>query len=277
MGGLDSRPAGGGTNGVARRVVCVIVLAAALTACGSSSTSSTTSSGVSSTTSTTAITTSTTTTSTSSTTTTVPSSSLGSYLPLAPFANYQQVLAWQQANRSGGHQPWHLDAGATALEFAAWLGFPQINKVVAVHMDSTGAHVSIGFYVGGPSKETATSAIVHEVRWGSGSQSPWEVVGTDDTDFSLTTPTYGSTVTSPVIVGGRISGVDENIAIEIRTASSTSNVGSFCCGPSGGVNSPWRETVSFAAPAGSVLTIVARTGGHVAMVERLAVTGVRAG
>jgi hypothetical protein len=248
-----------------------IALGVSLASCSSGSHAGST------TTSTTTTSTTTTSTSPTSTTTTVPSSSLGSYLPLAPFAAYREVQAWQRSYLSGGHQPWHLDAGATALAFAAWLGFPQINKVVATRMDSTGAHVSIGFYVGGPSKETASSAVIHEVRWGNGSDAPWEVVGTDDKSFSLTAPAYGTTATSPVAVGGRISGVDENIAVEVRTSSSTSNIGTFCCRAAGGVNSPWSATVSFTAPSGSVLTIVARTGGHVATVEQFTVTGIRAG
>ena len=161
--------------------------------------------------------------------------------------------------------------------FAASLGFPQFNKAIAARTDATGEDVSIGFYVGGPSKETATATIVHEVRWGNSSDAPWEVVGTDDTTFSITTPEYGTTVTSPVTVGGRISGVDENIAVEVRISSSSSAVGTFCCLPAGGVASPWHSKVSFVAPTGSVLTIVARTGGHVATVERITVTGARAG
>jgi len=246
-----------------------LMLGVALASCSSGTTMSTST--------TTSTATSTTSTSTTSTSTTVPVPGLGSYLPLAPFASYQEVLSWEQSYRTGGHQPWHLDAGETALAFAADLGFPQINKVVATRSDSTGEHVSIGFYVGGPSKTTTSSAIVHEVRWGSGSDAPWEVVGTDDTTFSLTIPAYGSTVTSPVEVGGRISGVDENIAIEVRTASSSSPVGTFCCAPAGGVDSPWHEAVSFVAAQGSVLVIVARTGGHVAAVERITVTGALAG
>jgi hypothetical protein len=45
--------------------------------------------------------------------------------------------------------------------------------------------------------------------------------------------------------------------------------------PAGGNGTPWSVPVSFTAPAGTVLTISVSTGGHVAAVERFAVTGVR--
>lgn len=215
-----------------------------------------------------------------STTTTTPSASLGSYLPLFPFATVQEVHAWQQSYVSGGHQPWHLDAGETALAFAAWLGYTGeitgIDQVIELRTDGAGAHVSVGFYVGGSNIENAhTSAIVHLVHWGTGSYVPWEVVGTEDTTFSLTGPVYGATVTSPLTVGGLINGVDENIRVQVRTASSSSAVGTFCCVPAGDTNTPWSATVSFTASSGAVLTIAAQTGGHVTAVERFTVSGVR--
>jgi hypothetical protein len=73
-------------------------------------------------------------------------------------------------------------------------------------------------------------AVVHLVRWGGGGTSPWEVVGTDDTTFSLTGPVDGATVSSPVTVGGRICGVDQNNPVQLRTATS-SLVGNYCCLP----------------------------------------------
>ena len=212
---------------------------------------------------------------TSSADTTVAPGTLGSYLPLFPFATLPDVQAWQQSYASGGHQPWHLDAGQTALAFATWLGYGRIDKVVGLRTDGTGAHVSVGFLVGGPNDEKAVSAIVHLVRWGSGTGIPWEVVGTDDTTFSLTRPPYGTTVTSPVTVGGLITGVDENIGVQVRMSSSSSAIGTFCCLAEGNINTPWSVTVSFTASSGQVLTIAAQTGGHVAAVERFTVTGVR--
>jgi hypothetical protein len=187
----------------------------------------------------------------------------------------QEVQAWQQSYASGRQQPWHLDAGQVALAFATWLGYMGIDKVIGTRTDGSGEHVSVGFQVGGPNSENVTSAMVHLVHWGTGSDIPWEVVGTDDTTFSLIRPAYGAAVTSPVTVGGLISGVDENISVQVRTSSSPSAVGTFCCFPAGNTNTPWDTPVSFAASSGAVLTIAAQTGGHVAGMERFTVTGVR--
>lgn len=204
-----------------------------------------------------------------------PASSLGANLPLFPFATAQAIGEWQQSYLSGGHQPWHLDAGQTALAFAAWLGYQNIDTVIGAVTDQNGAHVSVGFHPGGIADRTSTSAVVHLVRWGAGSAVPWEVVGTDDTTFSLDRPSYGASVTSPVQVGGRITGVDENIKVQVRSASAASGLGGFCCRPAGGSARPWSATVTFTAAPRTVLTIAAQTGGHVAAVERFAVTAVR--
>ncbi|HXX91268.1 MAG TPA: hypothetical protein VEI83_13705 [Acidimicrobiales bacterium] len=154
-----------------------------------------------------------------------------------------------------------------------YLGFTEISAVVGTTTNGTGAHVSVGFHP--TSSSSVTSAVVHLVRWGTGPDAPWEVVGTDDTTFSLTIPAYGATASSPLQVGGTITGVDENISVKVRQPSSSSAIGSYCCTPAGGTGSPWSATVSYAGATDPVLTIVAATGGHIQAVERFTVTGVR--
>lgn len=214
--------------------------------------------------------------SSSSTTTSGPSSpgSIAPHLALWPFRTAADVQSWQQQYSSGGTDAWHLSADTTALNFTMnYLGFTQVNAVVNTTTDATGAHVSVGFH---PSTTvTSTSAVVHLVRWGTGSSAPWEVVGTDDTTLSLTKPAYGATVSSPLTAGGTITGVDENISITVRQPSTSAAIGSFCCTPAGGSASPWAANVSFVGATDPVLTVTAVTGGHVQAVERFAVTGVR--
>jgi hypothetical protein len=53
--------------------------------------------------------------------------------------------------------------------------------------------------------------------------------------------------------------------------------GPVCCRPAGGQATPWSLAVPFHAASGQVIIIVVHTGGHVAAVERFAVTGVRVG
>ena len=54
-------------------------------------------------------------------------------------------------------------------------------------------------------------------------------------------------------------------------------MGAYCCRAAGGARSPWSASVTFLATPGQVITIAAATGGHVAAVERFAVTGARVG
>ena len=54
------------------------------------------------------------------------------YPPLFPFGTLGEAQSWQLAHRVGGQQPWHLDAGATALAFASgWLGFRELDTVTS--------------------------------------------------------------------------------------------------------------------------------------------------
>ena len=217
--------------------------------------------------------TSTSTTTTLASTSTTAMAGIAPYLALWPFNTVSDVESWQQAYRSVGHQPWHLDAGSTALDFTeSYLGYRDVNVVVGTTIDVTGAHVAMGFHpTNGP---TSTAAVVHLVRWGTNSDAPWEVVGTDDTTFSLTTPPYGATVSSPLRVGGTITGVDESISVTVHQGTSSTAIGSFCCLPAGGAAAPWSATVRFAGETAPVLTVAAATGGHVQTVERFTVTGV---
>jgi hypothetical protein len=197
------------------------------------------------------------------------------YLPLSPFGSLAGAQAWEASYQSGGHQPWHLNAGMTATAFAASLGYTGVDRVAHQVINGDDAHVAVGYIL--PNGKIATAAVVHLVRFGSGTYAPWEVVGTDDTTFTLDTPAYGSTAGSPVTAGGTITGVDENIGVKVYGPHSGVPAGTSCCHAAGGTKAPWSAAVMFHATPGQVLTIAASTGGHVAAVERFTVTGVRAG
>jgi hypothetical protein len=147
---------------------------------------------------------------------------------------------------------------------------------VAAHtISGSDARVTVGLTL--PNGQLSHAAIIHLVKFGSGRYAPWEVAGTDDTTLTLDIPAYGSTATSPVRIGGKITGVDENLRAEAHQLTASGPVGSYCCQPAGGQATPWTLTVPFHATPGQVITIVVHTGGHVAAVERFAVTGVMAG
>lgn len=193
------------------------------------------------------------------------------YQPLWPFSSYEQAEQWR--TKGGGSQPWHLDPGDTALNFTrSYLGFTELDQVTGTFLDDLGAHVGIGYR--DPNGVQRTAATLHLVQYGTDSDSPWEVVGSDDTTLSLEKPAYGSRVISPMTVGGHISGVDENIEVSVlRLTSSGTDRATLARVPAGGDRAPWTTgPVTFTQRG--VLTIVASAGGHLQKVERFAIHGV---
>lgn len=195
-------------------------------------------------------------------------------LPVWPFTTAAQVRQWQAAYRAGGHQPWHLDAGATALAFTrGHLGYVDVDRVTSRSIRNGDAHIGVGWRVQG--SRYGTAAVLHLIKFGSGPDAPWVVVGTDDTRLTLDAPRYGSTVTSPVRIGGRITGVDENLRVRVLGPASSTPLFSSRGLPAGGTRTPWSTVARFHAPHGTVLTIAVSTGGHLKAVELFAITAVR--
>lgn len=166
------------------------------------------------------------------------------YQPLFPFSSLTGAQAWQASYTSGGHQPWHLNADQTALAFSqGYLGFNAINKIAGHSISGGDAHVTVGFSL--PNGHISSAAVIHLVKYGTGRYAPWEVVGTDDTTLTLDTPLYGTSVSSPVRIGGKITGVDENLRAEVRALGTAPAVGTVCCLPAGQAlrgRSPCRST-----------------------------------
>jgi len=204
-----------------------------------------------------------------------PSPQAFGYQPLYPFSSRAQADAWQASYASGGHQPWHRRADLTALAFTqGYLRFRDISQVARQVINGNDARVTVGLRR--PDGTVSQAATIHLVKYGTGRYAPWEVVGTDDTTLTLDSPGYGSAVSSPVTIGGTITGVDENLRAEARTLGTPGLAGSWCCQAAGGQATPWSATMTFHAAAGQILTFVVHTGGHLAAVERFAVTGARA-
>jgi hypothetical protein len=202
------------------------------------------------------------------------------YQPLWPFTGLADAAAWQRSYREGGHQPWHLDVAESALSFTrGFLGYTDIDRVVGTSVSGRQAWVSVGY--ADPNGRPAAAAVLHLARIGTGADAPWEVVGSRDSTLTLTRPGYGTAVTSPMTVGGRVTGVDENLVVQVR-AIGLPLLGRSAGIPAGGQRTPWSGDVAFTAPAGTVLTgtvltVAVSTGGHLLGVERFAITGVVAG
>jgi len=157
----------------------------------------------------------------------------------------------------------------TALTFTRqYLGFTDITTVTSSRFDGQGAHIGVGYR--NPAGRLVTAAVLHLVRYGGGLA--WEVAGTDDTTLSLEQPPNGTTVTSPMTVGGHITGVDENVRVVIRSQAHDGAVAGWATVPTGGQHTRWHTTVS--STDLGLLIVVASTGGHLQAVERFAVEGV---
>ena len=195
--------------------------------------------------------------------------------PLWPFRTPAEVEAWQRDHAATGTDAWHLDADETALRFTGdFLGFAGIDQVVASDVTGDDAHVTVG-YRPAPGEERVPAANVHLRRYGSGPEAPWEVVGTADSTLTVDTPIYGTAATSPLAVGGLVTGVDESLRVQVRQPSSAEPLGESCCVPAGGERTPWESTVTFTGATDPALTVVVSTGGHVQDVERFAITALR--
>jgi hypothetical protein len=210
------------------------------------------------------------TTPTSTTPSQTPPAKPFQHQPLWPFASEADAAAWQ---RSDGKQPWHLDPAETALSFTTgFLGFTEINQVISRKIQGDDARIAVGYKAEG---SLSTAAVIHLVRIGQGESAPWEVVGTIDDTLTLERPRYGTTATSPLTVGGKITGVDESLRVEVRQPSSERPLGTSCCVPAGGERQPWSATVTFKGATAPAVTVVVSTGGHIQDIERFAITGLR--
>jgi hypothetical protein len=208
-------------------------------------------------------------------TTTAPTSDGFIYQPLWPFASRGEADRWLRDGAITGDAPWHADPKTTALLFAqSYLGFYEIDRTTTVTEHADEAEVGVGYAL--PSGESVTAATIHLVRFGTAPNAPWEVVGSLDDALTLSAPQYGSTVGTVIEAGGTITGVDESLQLQVRQSTQEDVLADYCCVPAGGESRPWSATFSTSPPHPGALTLVVWTGGHVARVEKFAVTGLRA-
>lgn len=196
------------------------------------------------------------------------------FQPLWPFASVADAAAWQAEGSTDGSQAWRLDPARTALRFAAThLRYREMNRVTS--REIAGEEAWIGVAGTPPEGRTVSAAVLHLARIGVGplADRPWEVVGSRDTLLTLTTPRYGSVVGSTIVVGGRISGVDESLVVQVLDRAGTVLTRKDRI-PAGGVETPWQVTLVVPSSAAGLVTIAVSTGGHIADVEKFAITAV---
>jgi hypothetical protein len=204
------------------------------------------------------------------------------YVPLWPYSDFTQASNAATIGCPDLPNGCVRSAPQTALDFVhQYLGFEDISRVTSTKITADQAHIGVGYL--NPAGQPVTAAVLHLVkyeRYAASTSAPWEVVGSDDTTFSLETPKYGSTVGTSFAMGGHITGVDENIHSSGRSLLNTTvPVFDDCCLPAGGQNQAWSHEVGIpnllVLNAATVpVTLVASTGGHVQQHERFAIQGI---
>ncbi|MFI6600255.1 hypothetical protein ACIBHX_28760 [Nonomuraea sp. NPDC050536] len=191
--------------------------------------------------------------------------------PLWPFSDPQQVRNWQRSYRTGGHSPWHVDAAFTAVAFTqGYLGFTELDQAIKTDIHGGDAFVQVGFSPQ-EGEKPQVAATVHLIKYGSGPDTPWEVVGAESSDITIKAPEYGTAAESPVMVAGTVNRTAGNVQILFYQPGHEKPIAESRAIPVAG---SWQTTVPFTAQTDQVITVVAATGGHVADVERFAVTAI---
>jgi hypothetical protein len=195
-------------------------------------------------------------------------------VPLWPFRTQADADQWL-ATADEGHSPWHGDAAETAQSFTmGFLGFSEIDQVTSQDVRADEAWIGVGFR---GESVPVTAAVIHLRRFGPSPDAPWEVVGTRDAELTLDTPRYGSTVASPVSVGGTVVGAEGSLTVEVRQLSSPQPLGQvtdIAVTPS---TTEWEAAVPYAGATDPALTIVVRLRSDVRDPARFAITAIRPG
>jgi hypothetical protein len=194
------------------------------------------------------------------------------YLALWPFAGPADAATWEAGYRTDAREPWHLDAGQTALMFTQnYLGYTTIDTVLSQTPSGAVTFVAVGFT---GTAGQVTAAILVLARLGTDANAPWEIVGSKDTTLSLLTPAVGATVTSPVTAGGRITGVTRILTVQVRELDKPAPVGELGSITAGGQNALWSASVPITGHG--VLTIAVAAASRTGTVEQFAITGAHA-
>jgi len=197
-------------------------------------------------------------------------------LAIFPFVNPTEAKNWEK-NAANGSEPWAADPKAVAQIWVQnILQLPSVDTVLNTKSTPgtpNRADVTLGRTLQAEGQKPFAVTVVHLVQYGHA----WIVVGASDGGglLKISSPTAGSSVSSPVSVSGPGFGNDEAAQVQVRDAESPTTFGHNSTG-SFGVQG-WSASVRFHA-TGSV--------GAIAVVEaskadegpaRLAVEQVRFG
>ncbi len=152
---------------------------------------------------------------------------------------------------SGGSVQHFTDPIAVARGFTtSYLGF--VDPVVGAFQqgDVRSGEVDVRPEARGP----ATTILVRQLGDGA-----WYVLGATTPDVSLTRPTAGSQISSPVALGGTALAFEGQVAVEVRQDGSTAPLGEGSVTGGGDVARPFVGSIAFRAPterAGAIVLLV---------------------
>lgn len=175
------------------------------------------------------------------------STGTGSYfLPIWPFGDYKQADAWRSSGTTGSAS-WHEDAAATAKSYVQnVLGFSELDDFMPISARATSneAYVTAGYMPS--SGMPRVFATLHLVRYGLNTDSPWEIVGTEDNqnDLTIDQPAYGKGFGSPVPVSGTVTGGATSVVVTIINQQGE-QVAPAHTPDSAGDGTAWRTEFSF--------------------------------
>ncbi|MCU1588714.1 MAG: hypothetical protein JWN31_2207 [Frankiales bacterium] len=156
---------------------------------------------------------------------------------LWPFTSRAQMDAWQKDH---GNRPWAHDQLQVSAHFATdLLGLRGLNAhAFGVHLAvlRTGEQRDQVQLRAG--RRVVSTLDLIKLRVGGS----WTVIDARGGDLTITAPQAGTAVTSPTQVSGRITGVDENVQLQLITATGHLLATS---GAPAGTEMPWNGTLTW--------------------------------
>ncbi len=187
------------------------------------------------------------------------------YPAIWPFTTQAQASAWVE---DSGSMPWADNGLEVGRHFVReHLGFTQITVTqTCVSCDVLALSVS-GTSVG----ELVLGRVGAGFATGHGTRL-FTVTDVRGTDLTITTPKAGASVTSPLGVGGRITGVDENVSLRLLSLAGDQLA---AAGAPAGSAVPWSTTLSWSRQDWSYGSVVGVTYDGRGVLNRVVAVPVR--
>jgi hypothetical protein len=184
----------------------------------------------------------------------------GPGIPVWPFVDDAQAADWKADPSS---QPWASDPVQVTQHLVdEFLKLP--GKATTRIADSNGSAVVEVSAGGRPVSQ------VHLVKVGAAGIGPWSVTHADSDNLSVTSPSDGDDISSPLTVTGRVPGVDESVHLQLL--GDTRLAEGFA---PAGHDLPWTHLLSWPDSSWSVAALSASTFNGKGDLSAITVTAVR--